>query len=97
MGRSYNNLAGRFGFYFNVTNGAIDGGIHGGSRTEAGRFGARAAPLLPYLGEAHFGTRLPAEDFRRVTLWLDCNSEFLGAYERAAAQARGEVVRPSIE
>jgi hypothetical protein len=30
-------------------------------------------------------------------LWLDCNSEFLGAYEDPAAQARGEIVKPSLE
>jgi len=32
----------------------------------------------------------------RITLWLDCNSEFLGAYENAPAQARGEVVHPEL-
>jgi hypothetical protein len=32
-----------------------------------------------------------------VTLWLDCNSEFLGAYENPQAQARGEVVKPALE
>ena len=33
--RSYNNLAGKYGFYFHVTNGSINTGVHGGSRTIA--------------------------------------------------------------
>ncbi|MFP4057858.1 MAG: discoidin domain-containing protein [Candidatus Brocadiia bacterium] len=95
--RSYNHLAGRYGFYFHVSNGSIRSGVHGGSRTIPGEFGARAAPLLDYLGEAHYGVDLPAEDFHRITLWLDCNSEFYGAYEKTEAQRRGELVEPSLE
>jgi hypothetical protein len=95
--RSYHSLAGKYGFYFHVQNGSINAGVHGGSRTVAGQFGARAARLLPYLDERHYGVKLSPEDFHRVTLWLDCNSEFLGAYEDAAAQARGELVRPSLD
>jgi len=85
--RSYNNLAGKYGFYFHVSNGSIHTGVHGGSRT----------PLLKYLGPEHYGVSLPPEDFHRVALWLDCNSEFLGAYEDAAAQVRGELVEPSLD
>ena len=95
--RSYANLAGKYGFYYHVSNGSIRQGVHGGSRTPAGQFGAAASKLLPYLGEKHYGVKLRAEDFRRITLWLDCNSEFLGAYEDPAAQARGEVVAPALE
>ena len=40
---------------------------------------------------------LSPEDFHRITLWLDTNSEFLGAYEDAQAQARGEIVKPSLD
>ena len=95
--RSYANLAGKYGFYFHVTNGSINGGVHGGSRTIAGRFGARASGLLKYMDERHYGVRLPREDFHRLTLWLDCNSEFYGSYEDTQAQARGEVVPPSLD
>ena len=95
--RSYNALAGRYGFYFHVTNGSINTGVHGGSRTPAGRFGARASGLFGLLEQGHHGVSLPTEEMRRLTLWLDCNSEFYGAYENTAAQARGEVVRPSLE
>ena len=95
--RSYASLAGKYGFYFHVTNGSINSGVHGGSRTIPGQFGARASKLLDYLDERHYGVKLPAEDLRRVTLWLDGNSEFYGAYHSIEAQARGEVVYPSLD
>lgn len=95
--RSYRNLAGKFGFYFHVFNGAIHSGVHGGSRTVPGQFGAQASPLLPFLDERHHGLKLPAEDRYRLTLWLDCNSEFYGSYENTAAQAKGEAIRPTLE
>ncbi len=94
--RSYANLAAKYGFYFHVQNGSLHSGIHGGSRTTAGQFGARAAKLLPYLDETHYGVKLTPEDRRRITLWLDCNSEFFGSYENTQAQARGEIVFPTL-
>jgi hypothetical protein len=95
--RSYTGLAGKYGFYYDVGNGSIKTGVHGGSRTIAGQFGAQASSLLKYLDERHYGVQLSPEAWHRVTLWLDCNSEFLGAYEDPAAQARGEIVKPSLE
>jgi hypothetical protein len=95
--RSYANLAGKYGFYFHVSNGSIHDGAHGGSRSIPGAFGARAAPLLEYLDRSHYGVQLSREDFRRIVLWLDANSEFYGAYEDTLAQGRGEVVEPSLE
>ena len=95
--RSYANLAGKYGFYFHVSNGSINSGVHGGSRTVPGEFGARAAKLLEYLDGRHYGVKLPDEDFHRLTLWLDCNSEFYGAYEDPEAQSRGEVVYPALD
>ena len=95
--RSYNNLAAKYGFYFHVTNGAIRTGVHGGARTIAGQFGARAAGLLEYLSEKHYGVKLSSEDLHRITLWLDCNSEFFGAYENTAAQSLGQLVPPSLD
>ena len=94
--RSYNSLAGKYGFYFHVYNGSINTGVHGGSRTIPGKFGARASALLKYLGQDHYGVKLPEHDFHRVALWLDCNSEFLGAYDNVAAQLRGEPVVPTL-
>ncbi len=93
---SYNNLAGKYGFYFESTNGSIKTCRNGGARSIAGEFGALAAPLTKYLDKSHYGVELPPEDFARVTLWLDCNSEFLGAYENPEVQRRGIPVKPSL-
>ncbi len=93
---SYTNLAGKYGFYFESTNGSINTCRNGGARSLAGKFGAASSPLLEYLQKSHHGVELPPEDFARITLWLDCNSEFLGAYEDAEAQRRGIPVEPSL-
>jgi hypothetical protein len=95
--RSYTNLAGEYGFYFNVSNGSINDGIHGGVRTIAGHFGAKAAPLREFLVEDHYEVKLSPEDRHRIDLWLDCNSEFYGAYEKTEAQSLGKTVSPSLE
>ncbi len=95
--RSYNNLAAKYGFYFNVGNGAINQGVHGGSRSIAGKFGARASGLLEFMDERHYGVKLSDEDFHRLTLWLDCNSEFYGSYENTVAQANGQIVPPTLD
>lgn len=94
---SYTSLAEDYGYYFNVSNGSLHAGVHGGSRTPPGRFGAAAAPLLKYLGPEHYGVQLSFEELRRITLWLDCNSEFYGSYEDIEAQARGEIVFPTLD
>ncbi len=94
--RSYRNLAEAYGFYFHVSNGSINTGVHGGSRTIPGKFGARASALLKYTGSEHYGVKLSAEDLHRLVLWLDCNSEFYGSYEDTVAQARGEIVLPTL-
>ena len=95
--RSYQNLAGKYGFYFHVFNGAINTGVHGGSRTIPGQFGAQGSPLLSFLDERHHSVKLSAEDFHRFTLWLDCNSEFYGSYENTTAQEAGKLVWPTLE
>ena len=99
--RSYNNLAEQYGFYYHAHSAFIIANIEmvprAAGRTIAGKFGARAAKLLDYLDQRHHGVELPEEDFHRMVLWLDCNSEFLGGYEQAEAQARGELVRPGLD
>ncbi len=90
---SYRGL-GRYAFYYHSVRGCFG---RGGSRTVPGRFGARASKLLAILAKGHHGVKLPADDLHRITLWLDCNSEFYGAYEDTAAQSAGAVVRPSLE
>ncbi len=98
--RSYNNLAEAYGFCFHAhsdtTIANVDMVQRAASRTIPGEFGARAAKLLEYLDDRHYGVKLSEEDFHRIVLWLDCNSDFLGAYEEADAQAHGELVRPGL-
>ena len=67
------------------------------ARTTPGKFGAMASKLVALLKKGHYDVKLSPEEFHRITLWLDSNSDFFGAYEDTAAQARGEVVRPSLE
>ena len=94
--RSYANLAPKYGFWLDSVL-MCSVGPRGGARTPAGKFGARAAPLLALLEKGHYDVNLPTEDLRRLTLWLDCNSDFYGAYHSLEAQLRGEVVRPDLE
>jgi hypothetical protein len=95
--RSYQNLAAAYGFYFDSSKDCLGSAQHGGSRTTAGQFGARASKLLAYLDDRHYGVRLSPEELQRLVLWLDCNSEFYGAYENTEAQTRGEVVTPALD
>jgi hypothetical protein len=90
-------LAEKYGFYFHVSNGSINTGVHGGSRTIPGNFGAKASKLLSYMDKRHYGVKLSEEDFHRFTLWLDCNSEFFGSYENTIAQAKGQIVQPTLD
>ena len=52
---------------------------------------------MKLLDAGHHDVKLDAADRRRLTLWLDCNSDFFGSYEDTAAQSRGKVVRPRLE
>ena len=56
-----------------------------------------ASKLYKILQEDHYKVKLSKEDMRRITLWLDSNSDFFGSYENLLAQARGEVVAPTLE
>jgi len=49
------------------------------------------------MDERHYGVDLSKEDFHRLTLWLDCNSEFYGSYENTVAQAKGRIVHPTLD
>jgi len=59
-----------------------------------GQVGAQASKLYAMLVKGHHNVKLSPEEMRRITLWLDCNSNFYGAYDKTLEQARGEVVRP---
>ena len=65
--------------------------------TIPGQYGARASKLYKILQEDHYKVKLSKEDMRRITLWLDSNSDFFGSYESCKEQAQGEVVQPTLE
>ncbi|MDP6636743.1 MAG: hypothetical protein QGG42_17730 [Phycisphaerae bacterium] len=79
------------------------------TRTTPGQFGARASRLLkliqgqPYISPStkkikkHKAVKLSQSDFHCITLWLDCNSNFFGAYVKTKEQIRGKTVMPDIE
>ena len=71
--------------------------VASGSRSVPGKFGAMASPLLKYLDKSHYGVSLTPDEFKRITLWLDCNGNELGAYTKVDEQRRGEIVWPEID
>ena len=93
---SYLSLAPKYGFY-----------DYGGAnfndpkwyRTTPGQFGARASKLYELLQKGHYDVKLPPQDMRRLTVWLDSCSLFYGVYEKEGGQAqlRGEIARPTLE
>ena len=85
---SYNTLV-NFGFT----------SYHDGYRTTPGKFGAKASRLFQLLEKGHYDVKLSAEDFHRLTLWVDCSSMFYGVFEKEGgeAQLRGEIPRPTLE
>jgi hypothetical protein len=95
--QSYMNLAPKYGFWFDSEIGCATQPQHGGIRAVAGQFGAKASRLLTLLDKGHHDLKLPPEDLYRLTLWLDCNSDFYGAYHSLEAQLRGEIVKPDLE
>ena len=75
-------------------NGAIR--KNGRSYSIPGQEGARVSKLYHILSAGHHGVTLTAEEMRRITLWLDCNSNFFGAYYDEDKQQSGEIVRPLL-
>jgi len=79
------------------------------TRTTPGQFGARASQLLPLIQglpysspttkelKKHVAVELSQSDFHRISLWLDCNSNFYGAYTNTEEQVQGKVVMPDLE
>jgi hypothetical protein len=93
---SYASL-GKYAFVFQGAQYSFTKQIVGGSRVRPGKFGARFAALTAYLDSSHCKTILTDEERRRITLWLDLNSNELGAYTRVAEQRRGEIVWPELD
>lgn len=75
----------------------------GGSRTTPGRVGARASGLMKALWTLpqHKDVKLTADELRRITLWLDLNSNEIGWIgndrSQIAAQKRGEALWPPVD
>jgi len=93
------NGAGWYTSYHNLRNHAFffDNSVYTTPRTIPGQFGARASKLYQMLEKGHYDVKLPPEDMHRITLWLDSNSDFFGSYENLEAQAKGEIVCPTLE
>ncbi|MBF0430850.1 MAG: hypothetical protein HQK83_06195 [Fibrobacteria bacterium] len=68
----------------------------GGSRTKPGKFGAMYSSLTPYLEESHYNPGLTDEEKRRITLWLDLQSNKYHAYFDVADQEAGKKVWPVL-
>lgn len=66
------------------------------SETTPDLFGAKASKLYELLKAGHHGVQLPPEAMRRLTLWLDCNSVFFGAYHDLDRQRAGDKVVPNL-
>ncbi|MFA7693584.1 MAG: hypothetical protein GX117_13310 [Candidatus Hydrogenedentes bacterium] len=98
---SYENLKEEYSFWFA---GAMFGdmttdysGVHGGSRTIPGRFGARASKIGKALFDEHHKDSVSDKDRRQIIQWLDCNSLRLGAYVQEEEQLKGELVWPVLD
>ena len=75
----------------------------GGSRTTPGKFGARASGLMKTLTTKpqHKDLDLTADEWRRITLWLDLNSNEIGWIgndrSQIAAQKAGIALWPPMD
>jgi hypothetical protein len=100
---SYDSLE-PYAFYFHADGGSNHmSWLHGGSRTIAGKFGARWSGLYRggYLSQSHHGVDLTDTELRRITLWLDANSLEMPTFsldpEVQARARRGELVWPALD
>jgi hypothetical protein len=97
---SYQSLR-DYAFYWPLRNDSYTNGeiSASGSRATPGRFGAHESRLYKegYLNSSHYDVNLTAEKLHRIVLWLDLNSNELGACANAEAQRLGEVVWPELD
>jgi hypothetical protein len=59
-----------------------------------GKIGASQSRLVTMLEKGHHGVKLNDEEWRRLTLWMDLNSNFYGAYHEPDKQSKGGLVVP---
>jgi len=74
----------------------------GGSRTTPGRFGAHASGIMKALAQPqHKDLELTPDERRRITLWLDLNSNEIGWVgndpSQIAAQKQGQAIWPPVD
>ena len=67
------------------------------TRTVPGQFGARGSKLYAHLQKGHHDLKLTPEELHRITLWLDANSLFYGAYHDLEGQRKGQYAIPTLE
>jgi len=48
------------------------------------------------LDKDHYNVQLTDAERYRLTLWLDCNSDFFGSYGKTLEQAEGKIVQPTL-
>jgi hypothetical protein len=88
----------KYRFFFHGTGGHSGlQRMHGGYRSIAGRFGAIHTGIAKILLKKHHREALTLAEINRITLWVDANSNYLGAYYDEAAQRAGKVVWPLID
>jgi hypothetical protein len=87
---SYRNLK-PFAFFYD------GGGQFTPSKTYPGKFGANASRLYRVLNRENKSVKLSPEEMRRIIIWLDCNSDFYGTYERIDEQRLGMALPPTLE
>jgi len=68
-----------------------------GERSTPGKVGAAASELYQMLAKGHHDVKLSPDDLHRLTVWLDCNANFFGAYHDFEDQAQGKLVQPKLE
>jgi len=78
-------------------NGDIITSLRGGSRTTPGKFGASYSKLKKYIDGNHQNVKLTSDEYKRVALWLDLNSNELGADYNVNDQKAGKLVWPRID
>ena len=101
---SYSSLARNdLAFSYPGENPALETLGIGGSRTAPGRFGARASGIMRSLTtkDYHQDLDMSKDDWRRLTLWLDLNSNEIGWIgndrDQIAAQKAGQAIWPPID
>ncbi|MBD3374668.1 hypothetical protein GF406_06500 [candidate division KSB1 bacterium] len=90
--QTYHTLA-PLGWFKSGGNGALEENEK--SYSVPGEIGAQASKLYALLKD-HHEVNLSDEDLYRITLWLDCNSTFYGAYHQSTDQAIGERIVPFL-